>query len=251
MFGVDDAALASIASGLISTAGSLYANKQNIDYQTSTNKTNWQIAALNNATQIDMANTAHQREVKDLQAAGLNPILSTGGSGSSTPSLTSSRGESPSIENPVEGLANSAKSIGRYLSRQYKAETDQAEADADYARTDADILRESREVQETKNIVDRMNLQLEMAALDDLAFMHYYDGNGKRQDFVNPHSDYFKRYKEGLKSDAVVRSRQSARNLYSDILSGINSASKVADTVGDFVGPGKYKKFIPKKGARK
>lgn len=73
----------------ISTAGQLYANQRNIQNQNRLF-----------SEQINLANSAHQREVNDLRLAGLNPILSAQGNGSSSPSPSAA-----TVENPLASAA--------------------------------------------------------------------------------------------------------------------------------------------------
>lgn len=61
-------------------------------------KFNAEQAALNRSWQENMSSTAHQREVKDLLAAGLNPILSSGGTGASTPTGSAASGASGKVD---------------------------------------------------------------------------------------------------------------------------------------------------------
>lgn len=103
MFGFDD---------LLDFGASLYSAQSARAGQESANETNMAIAAMNNQTMIDLANTAHQREVKDLIAAGLNPVLSVDGAGAPVPALTSAKVENAQKNNIGSAInqAFSAKS---------------------------------------------------------------------------------------------------------------------------------------------
>lgn len=137
MFGLE-----TLAAGALSIAGNYLSARQQQNAQMDLQK-------QQQKWQEKMSNTAHQREIADLQAAGLNPVLSgMGGQGASTPS--GGMGEAQ--------MADMGKSITDSINTATQAKS----AEAQIKNLEANTAKQKQETAKTKSEKNLIDIQAQI-----------------------------------------------------------------------------------------
>lgn len=141
--------LGSLIGSVASSALGVHFNKKNMQNQSDIQTNQWQYQQSN----------AHQLEVEDLKAAGLNPILSAGSSQVVSQPSVSSSNSGPDIMGDMSRLleANSAKSQAD--TAKTNAETERIKAETDQKRQKVEESKSSSDIKVNEETINKIKAE--------------------------------------------------------------------------------------------
>lgn len=131
-----------------------------------------------------MSNTAHQREVKDLLAAGLNPMLSFRSSGASSPSspVASSPDVAAASARGRESMSSLLSGLASWVGTALQNENIRARTDLIKVQSDATgVSAKLNEQQILKVQQEYDNLKVQGKVLYEEVYKKYWESNAVRQ----------------------------------------------------------------------
>jgi len=196
-----------------------------------TNKANAQQAQIQESFQREMSNTAYQRAVADLQAAGLNPMLAYQQGGATTPA-----GAKAEMQSALGAAATSAQA-GYKIGVEAKNQTDLAEADIVLKREQAAAAGSQEDLNRAS-----MNLQLVKAANESSQlpghklFVNEVASQIKRNNALSAQSSAQAAYTAATQPEAVaigktyenspaIKTGEKIGSIVRDVGTGVSSAA--------------------------